>query len=146
MSGDDEAADSPELSRIRRWSRGLQGQLLKAAEHTETVAGLAEGAGEKIKLVLNSPAAQKIISSATSEPAKKIAIGSLYLLLPRPIRWAIKQELFEKHVRIHVFREGAGSLQISDQSQVTSTSDTEPGAAGGGVSISDARGPGDTER
>lgn len=116
MSDEKRSTDNPNPSRIRRWSRGLQGQLLKAAEHTETAAGIAEGVSEKLKLMIDSPAAQKIIASATSEPAKKIAIDSLYLLLPRPIRWAVKPELFETHVRRHVFREGGENLKIADQS------------------------------
>ena len=82
MSDEKQSTDNPDPSRIRQWSRGLQGQLLKVAENTGKAAGMAEGANEKLKLMHNSPTAQKIIASATSEPAKKIAIDSLYLLLP----------------------------------------------------------------
>jgi hypothetical protein len=124
MSDDKQSTASPtDRSRIQRWSRGLQGQLLKAAEHTQTAAGIAEGAAEKLKLMLNSPTAQTIIASATSEPAKKIAIDSLYLLLPQPIRWAVKPELFEAHVRRHVFRESGETLKIVDQSVPLSPED-----------------------
>ena len=116
MSDEKKSTNNPAPSGIRRWSRGLQGQLLKAAGHTDTAAEIAETVGEKLKLMLSAPAAQKIIASATSEPAKKIAIGSLYSLLPPPIRWAVKPELFEEHVRRHVFREGGENLKIADQS------------------------------
>ncbi|HEY4940039.1 MAG TPA: hypothetical protein VII56_01320 [Rhizomicrobium sp.] len=118
MSDDKCAGDGRDLSRIRQLSRGIQGHLLKAAEHTETVAGFAETAGWKLKPYLDSPVAQKIIATATSEPAKKVAIASLYQLLPLPVRWAVKPSLFETQVRKHIFREDSGVLRISDQSNV----------------------------
>ena len=58
-----------------------------------------------IKLVLDDPRAQALLAKVTTEESKQTIIAELYDMLPRPVRWVLKKELFDEHIRRHVFRE-----------------------------------------
>lgn len=60
-----------------------------------------------IQPLLDSPQAQELIAQVTTEESKQTIIGELYDMLPRPVRWVLKHDVFDGYVRQHVFREPA---------------------------------------
>jgi hypothetical protein len=58
-----------------------------------------------IQPVLDDPRAKALIAKVTTEESKQLIIAELYDMLPRPVRWVLKKDLFDQHVRQYVFRE-----------------------------------------
>jgi len=58
-----------------------------------------------IQPVLDDPRAKTLIARVTTEESKRTIIAELYDMLPRPVRWVLKVELFDEYVRQYVFRE-----------------------------------------
>ena len=70
-----------------------------------------------IQPVLDDPRAKALLAQVTTEESKQVIIAELYDMLPRPVRWVLKKELFDEHVRRYVFREprkDADSSSIAD--------------------------------
>jgi hypothetical protein len=58
-----------------------------------------------IQPVLDNPRAQAMLAQVTTEESKQTIIADLYDMLPRPVRWVLKTELFDQYIRQQVFRE-----------------------------------------
>ena len=58
-----------------------------------------------VQPVLDDPRAKALLAKVTTEESKQVIIGELYDMLPRPVRWVLKKELFDEHIRQYVFRE-----------------------------------------
>jgi hypothetical protein len=50
---------------------------------------------------------QALLAQVTTEESKQAIIAELYDMLPRPVRWVLKKELFDQHIRQYVFREAS---------------------------------------
>jgi hypothetical protein len=64
-----------------------------------------------IQPILDNPHAQALIAQATTEESKQTIIAELYDMLPRPVRWVLKQDVFDGYIRQYVFREPPKSAE-----------------------------------